>query len=768
MAHKRTCLVLLLVLATNCLPAGLAQNLFDNSYPMMVQPQPNQPQFQRRPTPLPPKASRLEEIMPRRDFPVAFLQPLSLAGVKIPGLNKKSVQMLGQNFFVVVDNTKFSTMSEIYKENRQRGKSNFVTADCIVHPYFAFTNRVIADVITEHIAPDLEAMLKAMLVRALADYKLAEDAEVRNDIEHNIAFLSVAVKLIDPKFFPSIPLRAVPMVRDDLDSIYSGHGARSAIFDRVVDFSAYQPLGWYNSTPRLANFYRCREWVTQMSYPFSDVAFGTQGKMGNYFRRSALLYRALDLSQIDGKPAYQTWERIYKAWPLLGAQLKDWQESTISPLEYKAQVKTASADLKVTLNALSEPLFRTKLLLSVRKQKPLKLSATSIMDLNSSTRASSEAPVSFRLLPVTGDPEWPWLKSCAALKEERNDSGSSWPFALLIMHSWGAPQANNTLLDNFMRLDPPTIMKVLPDLDQMVMTKLPGGIVKPLEDRRWKILSPYFKPNPESAQSAVRTEAWMTHLLESAFAGWVDSHLAIAGEPQSAGSAAGKPAGGNLASDKGGGSAASNAQQGAEQQAPNDNPLRRTKVCLFHCVQPTPDVFQMVSDDAHDLQERLSSLGYLPDRFKDRFADFVRLATRLQKMAELELKGQSLPMSDIKLLQNIDVVLEQVESPTEGVLPLISPNASLPTAAARAAESGVNFGLGRPGQLFIILQDGSNWTLGRGAVYTYFEVPGPPISAEHWRRKLDNDLLSPNFWEEKYDIAQQIVAGETRMTGSRH
>src|SRR5262249_38271828 len=154
--------------------------------------------------------------------------------------------------------------------------------------------------------------------------------------------------------------------------------------------------GWYNSTPQLQNFYRCREWITQMSFPFTDVALGGKGSQGNFFRRSALLYRSLDMATIKGKPAFETWERLFKSWPLLGAQLKDWQENTISPMEYKAQVKTGSLDLKVTLNALAEPLFRTKLLLSVRRQKPLKLGAASIMDLANEKRSTSEGQVSFR------------------------------------------------------------------------------------------------------------------------------------------------------------------------------------------------------------------------------------------------------------------------------------------------------------------------------------------------------------------------------------
>lgn len=743
------CIVLALLLAGAAMPAasGQAANLIQNFLlpDSLRQPQPD---LQRRTIELPKKATRLDEMIPRMDYAATFLQPLPLGDVRIPTLTKKTVEMLGQNFFVVVDNTKYTTMSEVYRDNRLGGKSNYVTADAIVHPYLAFSNRVIADAIVEHIGPDLSSMLKAMLEKSLADYKQAEDAEVRDDIEHNISFLAVAVKLIDPKFFPSIPLRVVPMVQSDLGAIYKGVFAKCTSFDRDVDFSSFEPLGWYASSPELGNFYRCREWITQMSYPFADTAVGNRYR-GNFFRRSALLYRALELATVGGQPAYDTWERLYKSWSLLGPQSKDWQENVISCAEYKSQLKAAGPDLKVTLNALAEPLFRTKLLLAVRRQKPLKLTATSVYDLDGSGGSSSAAPISFRLLPQVSDPEWPWLKFCTAVREQQQDNSASWPFSLLILHAWGAPQANNSLLDNYTKLDASLLAKLLPELDGRVMTRLPGGSVKPLDDRRWQILSAYFKLPPEGATPVSRSEGWMTRMLESAFAGWVDSHLAIA--PASAASQAEVQSKADQAK-----TPAPMPVPATEPPAP-PAPRRRTKTALFHSVQPTPEIFQNIGQDARRLQGTLAALGYLPDRHKARFADFIRLADRLQKIADLEAKVQALSFADMKLLANIDVVLDRVELPTAGTLPLQSPNPAQQDKIG-AVSYGVNFGLGRPGQLFIILQEGTNWTLARGAVYTYYEVQGAPMTAEHWQRKLDNDLVKPAFWVERYDTVQEFVA----------
>ncbi len=691
---------------------------------------------------VPSRQAHLEDLIPRMDFPISFLQPVPLAGVKIPGLTDRSVQLLGQTYFLVLDNSRYPTMAAVYRDNRLRGKSNFVTADAIVHPYFAWTNRVLADAIVEHVAPDLLSMLKAMLAASLSDYKQAEDAEVRMDLERNLAFLSVAIKLLDPKFFAPVPMRIVPWIRADLEAIESGRGTHSAIFDSAEDFSSYVPVGWYSSRPELEGFYRCREWVSRVSFPFSDVTAIGDATRGNTFRRSVLLYRSLELSRINGQPAYDTWTKLVKVWSLLGADLNDWQESTILPSEYKQHFKAAGGSLKITLNELAEPLFRTRLLLSLRKQKPLKLGAASVFELGGAG-GKGGTPVMFRLLPMTGDAEWPWLKACVPFWHEHAEPGATWPFALLVTHAWGAAQANNTLLDNFARLDPHLVV-ALPDLDKLVEAKQVGATSQTIRDRRWDILKGYFKPLPEGAQSVLRSEPWMVRMLESAFAGWVDSHLALA--PESAGS------------QEAGGTPPPATPTSAAPPARG----RRPAPMLLHYLQPSTDIYQAIAADARQMADTLGALGYMPERLKDRLADFGRLAERLKRLSDLELKGKPLPLADIKLLQNIDVVLAQVDAPLEGTLPLKPPSAELTSSTVGAATAGMSFGLGRAGQLFIILQKETESTLGRGATYTYFEAQGAPIKPEHWQRKLDNDLLRPPFWAERFDLVQEAVPGKPK------
>jgi len=324
------------------------------------------------------------------------------------------------------------------------------------------------------------------------------------------------------------------------------------------------------------------------------------------------------------------------------------------------------------------------------------------------------------------------MHSAAAVYKDDDERNFTWPLALLDLHSWGAGQANNVLDDYSLRLEP-NIAKALPELEKSILRKMAGGQVKPVDDRRWNILSTYFKPLPDGAQGVLRTDIWLTRRLESAFAGWVDSHLSIASSVNSKDKAS-EPA------PKPPAAAAADSQAAA----------RPAKPAYYHYLEPAPDAYRKITEDAQKLIQELSAIGYFQEKSRERFQDFIRLTQRLEQIATAELTGQALPYPDLKLLGSIDQVLDKVVVPLTGVLP-ISPPSSVTTG-------GVNFGLGRPGLAYVILQPGLKTVLGRGAVYTYYEMSGPPLSAVQWQRKLDSGQVRPPFWADKFDLVQPPVA----------
>ena len=765
------------------------------------------------------KTQKLEEMVERQDIPYGFPPIIPLQGITIGGLGPKAIHSLGENYFVVRSNTTTIKMSDLYKDNRSAGKANYVTIDCVLHPYIAYTNRVHAETAKRYLLPLMKSLLHAMLQIAIVDYRQADDAEVRADIEGNIAFLSLGQKLIDSSFqIPQVG-RVSQMVLADYDSVVFARPGRSAILDRNEDFAAYKPQGWYKTSPELVAFFRAKTWLSRLNYPINDVSFdGAQSQVNN-FRRSVLLYRCLDLAHVDGKPAFESWTRLVKGLFILGGQVESWQEKNLYPHDYKSTFRTNSTDLRMTLSALSEPLYRTKLLLAVRKQKPLSLGTTSIFDMDDKTTTQQTIAV-FRLFPVVGAPEEPWMRWTARMYPKPSLNTNLFPIALLDLNAWGVPQAANFLLDSSWAMDENVPLAVT-ELKKWVLRRLMGGHVQAVENRFWSMLSPTWRLLPDGIQTVVRGEMWANRKMETAFCAWLDSLASIAPAPAPSApvrSVTGsvRPSGSTDAAHKVGSdnkpkvqfvkpqvplkplsqsslsssgdllnsfsstfpthsTGASNktvgtAHSGTAASASSPNAAARTKsptarrASRGHFLDPYMDLYQKLELDAQRTDKELTALGFpLEQNLKRGLDDYVRLFQRFAKIAKDELEAKPLAPADLSLLSNIDMILEKIDVPLPAVISVL-PQAKFPEPSSKVPQPekdaeqehpGFTMCLGRPGLMYIILQNKAthDWTLARGAVYTYYEQYGA-VTEEALLNRIDKGQIAAPYWTERFDFVQ--------------
>ncbi len=771
-----------LLLAAQFAPFAQAQISESSPFPFKMPPQ--------RRTSIERREQKLEELFPKTDFELTPPTPVSLEGIRIPGLNQKGLENLGFNHFVVLNNTPYDRMSDLYRDNRLKNKSNFVTCDAVIHPYLGFNNAVLAAAIEESASRDLFKLLDALLKASIQDYRATEEADVKDDIQRNLAFISVAMRLLDPSVKLADMGGATDLADDELKLILAEKPAVSLIFNRSEDFGAYRPIGWYGHSERTRNFYRCCQWLSRMYFTLSNISIDTIAGGGNSFRRAALLYRALDQATVDKKPAPEAWGKLISFWTLLGASSQQ-QENNLLPPDFQTVFKEGVGNLRLTLNTLAQPLLRTKLLLSVKKQRPMEISARSVFELGDKGQERSNEMV-FRLFPAIEPTELNWLKKRAHGYQEETAEVAANPLALFDLHAWGAPQATNVLNDISFKLEP-TIARALPELEIAVRRKTQTGQLMPIADRRWQLLSSYFKPPSQGAQGAIKQSLWMTRNLESAFGGWIDTFLAIAPIEDPA---APKPAGGSATASTGATPALGTGSTkgttatattttttaspgpGAAQTTANATPATNTpntraiKPADFHYLEPSPDVFRKISAECKRLNEELTALGYYPKRYAQRSQDFVRLCDRLAVIADREIGGYPMDPNDFRLLRDIDMVLEKVDFPLPGFIYLDTSIAQKPSQATSvittkseatpAKIGGATIGIGRAGQLFVILNTNRGWTLGRGAVYTYYETAGGPFKQEHWTRKLNFGLLRPPSWASHFDV---VVEGSPKTVG---
>lgn len=467
------------------------------------------------------RRTRIEDLFRRRQLNVFPADPVDLSGVKVPGLLPKNVSLLANNSFVVINDTSFTRLSDLYKENRENGKGNFVTVDSLLHPYFGFSNGLLGSVIEETSYSELMKLLIGMLQSSMADYRNTVDDEVKDDVQRNLAYISLALKLLEPKVkLPDIG-GAIDLVNEDYKTVMSGKSGHSVICNIDEDFGYFRPWGWMDSTERLRRFFRAYQWLSRMYFPLSDITHNTVAGGGNSFRRAVLLYRSLVLAKTsDAESSLVHWNRIATVLALTGLDEPSRKKSLIPP-ELAPILKTSGSDLAGLLKALEQPFLRTKLMLSIRKQRPVELGATSIFDVGKGSDDAKEQSV-VRLFPVVQPPELPWIKENSKDYAEVNGPQPK-PLALLVLHSRGAAQATNVLADLSQYLDSKLLTSV-PKLERTLDRRNKLTVVQP--DRHWDIIAPLFEPNSDNLQRVVRSEAWLTRQLETAICAWLDSYLA--------------------------------------------------------------------------------------------------------------------------------------------------------------------------------------------------------------------------------------------------
>ncbi len=707
-----------------------------------------------------PEKLTLSDMFQPQKMNVLLPEAIMLGRMVIPGLTEHNVVTLGLNHFLVASQPDCKEMSSVYTQLRKEGKSSFITVDCLMHPYFGFTNALLGSAIENHLYQELRQLLIGMINSSIADYTKAEDEEVKDDIQRNLAYLSVGLKLLDPPIrLPDIG-GASELVDHDYKLVLSEKRGRSRIFNYSHNFALFRPWGWLGSSPRLSQFHRCYQWLSRMYFPMTDITNNELTGGGNSFRRSVLLYRSLALAPHGEGSPLAVWNKIATVMTLVGVD-NDSRKRTIIPPELASVLTTSSDDLARLLNTLAQPITRTKLMLSVRKQRPVELGSRSIFDME---RKKQTDELVVRLFPVVQPPELPWLTDVAPNVMEVQEGPEPIPLSLLVLHSRGAGQATNLLKERATSLNV-RLTKWLPKLQRAVResgaTSLGGQVVPFQNERHWQIISNLFASYATTVQPALRSELWLTHQLETSIAAWIDSYVAY------------NP----IAKDSAPAEEQASAPSDQASTTPAGNRRGKGGRAHFHYLDPRPRVFLAMSEDCRSLMKQMDELGYLPPEYKARGDDYIKLLGRLNSIANREILGQPVSMDDFTLLENIGQILAAVDCPVgepffigEGVKK-VTPAALAATAPASAEQeeggegererdqpalpkSGITLGTGRAGQLYILCPTTQGPMLCRGSVYTYYELPGAPPTRVHWERKLQYGLLRPPEWARRFDIEQ--------------
>lgn len=203
-------------------------------------------------------------------------------------------QLLSQNLFVVNQGGSFE-FYEVYEDNRYALLPSFVTVDSMMHTYHLYFSKLLKT--TERSSLSDAVLRLAQLMQQASQDQLQQAAGTpwESAARRNVAFFTVPCVLFD--YEASIPDEVYDVVDQELSNIYQSMGiADSPIMGAPLDYSQFQPRGYYEGDEQLERYFRAMMWYGQVNFAQDDEDLD---------RSAALMTVAL-----DGE-ALATWEAVY-------------------------------------------------------------------------------------------------------------------------------------------------------------------------------------------------------------------------------------------------------------------------------------------------------------------------------------------------------------------------------------------------------------------------------------------------------------------------
>ncbi len=227
--------------------------------------------------------------------------------------------LLRRNGFVVVDDGAVGDISVSYRRVQRMGLPIFVTSDTLLHLYHVQFSQLLKGIEEQVFYDDIANLSLAMAEHARAQYERFGNATLREAARRNLAFFTVAVRLLD-RDAGGIPASVADMVDGELEHIAAHDGYHdSEIFGYREDYSQYVPRGHYTSSPALQRYFRALMWYGRMAFLLRG---GTpHGPAQPYLVserdatvatvQAALIATGLPQVSIGSETGWAVWQRIY-------------------------------------------------------------------------------------------------------------------------------------------------------------------------------------------------------------------------------------------------------------------------------------------------------------------------------------------------------------------------------------------------------------------------------------------------------------------------
>jgi hypothetical protein len=218
----------------------------------------------------------------------------------------------------------------VYETNRYSYVPNFITVDSVMHTYHLMFDSMLKDLEENYLAGANSELTKIMVSKSLEQYdEYSADQELANAAKRNVAFFSVAAKLMDPTF--SVPVVVESEVNAELALINDhsefmalspvmaiGFDNPNALDNLKEDYTQFIPRGHYTKSDLLKKYFTSMMW---------------QGRVTFLSKDKTTVLSALLISDViaNNDDVYTLWDSIYAPINFFVGKADD-----ITYYEYKA------------------------------------------------------------------------------------------------------------------------------------------------------------------------------------------------------------------------------------------------------------------------------------------------------------------------------------------------------------------------------------------------------------------------------------------------
>ncbi len=217
--------------------------------------------------------------------------------------------------------TDFDQIYEIYTAAADDDLPVLVTTDPLFHVFHILYDYSLRTAELDHFYPTIQLMLEALLTHQTGLLSRARDAEVKQALECNIAYLSVPLAYLDSGF--EVPASVAGWVKAEQRLIEAHVGFDSSeVLGIFEDFSQYKPRGHYTRNEEFRRYFKAMMYLGRMTFLLKTPK---QPEVGMRLTRQAILLAdAFEFNQGGtGIHIKQLWNSVYEPTAYLVGEAED-------------------------------------------------------------------------------------------------------------------------------------------------------------------------------------------------------------------------------------------------------------------------------------------------------------------------------------------------------------------------------------------------------------------------------------------------------------